>query len=151
MNKITPFQIILLVAFGFVALIAVLVFSGVLPGYKNQGSQKGPVVSVALWGTLPRGQINEIISAINRENKSYKIEYIEIPPSSYENEVVNALASGKGPDFWIISQDMILKNKDKISPIPFIYYPERDFRDNFVDISNLLIDRKNGGLTAFPF
>ena len=46
---------------------------------------------------------------------------------------------------------MILKNKDKISPIPFIYYPERDFRDNFADISNLLIDRKNGGLTAFPF
>ena len=151
MNKITPFQIILLVAFGFVALIAVLVFSGVLPGYKNQGSQKGPVVSVALWGTLPRGQINEIISAINRENKSYKIEYTEIPPSSYENEVVNALASGKGPDFWLISQDMVLKNKDKISPIPFIYYPERDFRDNFADISNLFIDQKNGGLTAFPF
>ena len=46
---------------------------------------------------------------------------------------------------------MVLKNKDKISPIPFAYYPERDFRDNFVDISNLFIDQKNGGLAAFPF
>ena len=46
---------------------------------------------------------------------------------------------------------MVLKNKDKISPIPFAYYPERDFRDNFVDISNLFIDQKNGGLTALPF
>ena len=151
MNKITPFQIILITAFGVVAIIAVLIFSGVLPGYKNQGRNKGPVISVSLWGTLPRNQINGVISAVNKENKSYKITYAEFPASSYENEVVNALASGYGPDFWLISQDMVLKNKDKISPIPFVDYPERNFRDDFVDISNLFIDRKNGGLTAFPF
>ena len=151
MNKITPFQIILMAGFGVVAIVSVLIFSGVLPGYKNQGKQKGPVISVSLWGTLPKSQINGVVSAVNKENKSYKIIYAEFPASSYENEVVNALASGKGPDFWLISQDMVLKNKDKISPIPFAYYPERDFRDNFVDISNLFIDQKNGGLAAFPF
>ena len=151
MNKITPFQIILLAGFGFIAVIAVLIFSGVLPGYKNQGTQKGPAISISLWGTLPRSQINSVISAVNKENKSYKIEYAEYPASSYENEVVNALASGKGPDFWLISQDMVLKNKDKISVIPFAYYPERNFRDDFIDISNIFIDQKSGGLAAFPF
>ena len=151
MNKITPFQIILMAGFGFVAVVAVLIFSGILPGYKNESAQRGPVVSVSLWGTLPRGQINGVISAINKENKSYKITYAEYPVSSYENEVINALASGNGPDFWIISQNMVLKNKDKISPIPFAYYPERNFRDDFIDISNLFVDQKNGGLTAFPF
>ena len=151
MNKITPFQIILMAGFGFVAVVAVLIFSGILPGYKNESAQRGPVVSVSLWGTLPRGQINGVISAINKENKSYKITYAEYPASSYENEVVNALASGYGPDFWLISQEMVLKNKDKISPIPFAYYPERNFRDDFIDISNLFVDQKNGGLTAFPF
>ena len=151
MNKITPFQIILLAGFGFIAVVAVLIFSGILPGYKNESAQRGPVVSISLWGTLPRSQINGVISAINKENKSYKIEYIAYPASSYENEVINALASGNGPDFWIISQDMVLKNKDKISVIPFAYYPERNFRDDFIDISNLFVDQKNGGLTAFPF
>lgn len=151
MNKITPFQIILTAGFGAIAFIAILIFSGVLPGYKNQGAQKGPAISVSLWGTLPKGRINGVISSINKENKSYKIEYSEFPPSSYENEVVNALASGHGPDFWLISQDMVLKNKDKISPIPFAYYPERNFRDDFVDISNLFVDQNNGGLSAFPF
>src|SRR3990167_8890482 len=111
MNKITPFQIVLIAIFGVIAVIA----------------------------------------AINKENKSYKIEYIAYPDSSYENEVINALASGKGPDFWIISQDMVLKNKDKISVIPFAYYPERNFRDDFIDISNLFVDQKSGGLAAFPF
>ena len=151
MNKITPFQIILMAGFGFIAVIAVLIFSGVLPGYKNQGTKRGPVVAVSLWGTLPRGQINGVISTINKENKSYKIEYAEFPASSYENEVVNALASGKGPDFWLISQDMVLKNKDKISPIPFAYYPERNFRDDFVDISNLFIDQKKRRSDGFSF
>ena len=151
MNKITPFQIILLAGFGFIAVIAVLIFSGVLPGYKNERAQRGPVVSVSLWGTLPKNQINGVISAVNKENKSYKIEYVEYPASSYENETINALASGKGPDFWIINQDMVLKNKNKISLIPFAYYPERNFRDDFIDISNLFLDQKNGGLTAVPF
>ena len=151
MNKITPFQIILMAAFGVVAIVSVLIFSGVLPGYKNQGTQKGPVVQISLWGTLPKKQIDGVISVINKENKAYRITYTEYPESSYENEVVNALASGEGPDFWIISQDIILKNKDKISPIPFVYYPERNFRDNFIDISNLFVDQKNGTLTAFPF
>ena len=36
--------------FGVVAIVSVLIFSGVLPGYKNQGKQKGPVISVSLWG-----------------------------------------------------------------------------------------------------
>jgi len=151
MNKITPFQIILLAGFGFIAVVAVLIFSGILPGYKNQGTQKGPAIPVSLWGTLPRSQINGVISAINKENKSYKITYAEYPASSYEENVINALASSKGPDFWLISQDMVLKNKDKISVIPFAYYPERNFRDDFIDISSLFLDAKNGGLTAFPF
>ena len=87
--------------FGVVAMVAVLIFSGILPGYKNQGTQKGPAVSVSLWGTLPRNQINGVISAVNKENKSYKITYAEFPASSYENEVVNALASGKGRIFGL--------------------------------------------------
>src|SRR3989344_5493082 len=151
MNKITPFQIILLAGFGIIAVIAVLIFSGILPGYKNESAQRGPAVSLSLWGTLPGKQMNGVISAINKENKSYRITYAEHTASSYEENVVNALASGYGPDFWLISQDMVLKNKDKISLIPFAYYPERNFRDNFVDIANLFLDQKNGGLTAIPF
>ena len=151
MKKITPFQIILLAGFGIVAIVAVLLFSGILPGYEKQGSQKGTVVPISLWGTLPREQINGVISAIGEKNESFGITYTEYPPSSYEENIVNALASGKGPDFLIISQDMVLKNKDKTSLIPSAYYPERNFRDDFVDIANLFLDKKNGGLAAVPF
>ena len=151
MNKITPFQIILLAAFGSVAMIAVLIFSGVLPGYKNQGTKKGRLFRFLFGGLCLGAKLTALFPPSIKKINLIKIEYTEFPASSYENEVVNALASGKGPDFWLISQDMVLKNKDKISPIPFAYYPERNFRDDFVDISNLFIDQKNGGLTALPF
>ena len=145
MNKLTSFQII------FTIFLAVLVFSGVLPGYKKQGGSKGPTIQISLWGQLPESQINRVLSNVNKENKPYNINYAEIPSYSYEETVVDALASGKGPDFWIISQDMILKNKDRISVIPFLVYPERNFRDDFVDISSLLIEPKGEGLTGIPF
>lgn len=151
MNKLSSFQIILTAIFGVIAVVAMLVFSGVLPGYKKQGGSKGPTIQVSLWGPLPDGQISRVLSGVNKENKPYNINYTEIPAHSYEETVVNALASGKGPDFWIISQDMILKNKDRISVIPFLVYPERNFRDNFVDISSLLIEPKGEGLTGIPF
>ncbi|KKR30330.1 MAG: Extracellular solute-binding protein family 1 [Candidatus Gottesmanbacteria bacterium GW2011_GWC2_39_8] len=151
MNKLSFFQIILTILLGVIAVVAVLVFSGILPGYKKQGGSRGPTIQVSLWGPLPEGQINRVLSGVNKENKPYNINYTEIPPSSYEETVVDALASGKGPDFWIISQDMILKNKERISVIPFLVYPERNFRDNFVDISSLLIEPKGEGLTGIPF
>lgn len=151
MNKLTSFQIILTAGFGVVAVLAILVFSGVLPGYKKQGGPKGPTVPISLWGPLPENQIARVLSEVNKENKPYKIDYFEIPARSYEETVVNALASGKGPDFWVVSQDMILKNKDRISVIPFMVYPERNFRDNFADISNLLIEPKEDGLIGIPF
>lgn len=151
MNKLTPFQITLTAALGLIAVVAVLVFSGVLPGYKKQGGSSGPTIQISLWGQLPESQINSVLSGVNKENKPYKIDYSEIPASSYEETVVNALASGKGPDFWIVSQDMILKNKDRISLIPFVIYPERNFRDNFADISSLLIEQKEEALTGIPF
>ncbi|MEK7130820.1 MAG: extracellular solute-binding protein [Patescibacteria group bacterium] len=151
MNKLSSFQIILTIFLGVIALVAVLVFSGILPGYKKQGGAKGPTIQISLWGPLPERQIGSVLSGVNKENKPYNINYTEIPADSYEETVVSALASGKGPDFWIISQDMILKNKDRISTIPFLVYPERNFRDNFVDISSLLIEQKGEGLTGIPF
>ena len=151
MNKLSSFQIIFSIFLGVIALVSVLVFSVILPGYKKQGGAKGPTIQISLWGPLPERQIGSVLSGVNKENKPYNINYTEIPADSYEETVVSALASGKGPDFWIISQDMILKNKDRISTIPFLVYPERNFRDNFVDISSLLIEQKGEGLTGIPF
>ena len=140
-----------MVIFGFAGIIAVLMFSGILPGYSGGGGNNVVKTAVSMWGTLPEKKIKPVISVINEDKSApFKINYFEKNPVSYENELINALASGKGPDFLIISQDMVLKNKDRIFLVPFASYPERKFKDDFINSVELLIDAKAGGVIGVP-
>ena len=151
MKNFSLFQIIIMVVFGFAAVLAVLMFSGFLPGYNNTGSGGVPKTAVSMWGALPDKKIKPVISRLNDdENTPFKINYFEKNAASYENELVNALASGKGPDFIIITQDLVLKNKDRIFLIPFVSYQERNFKDDFINMAEMLIDEKNGGVIGVP-
>ncbi|RJQ30738.1 extracellular solute-binding protein [Candidatus Parcubacteria bacterium] len=150
--KSSPFQIILLVGFGVVAVLAMLIFGGVLPGYKNKGGKSKNAVQLNFWGTLPAGGMNKTVSEFNKENnREIRLTYSEKSPASYLSDVTEALASGSGPDFWILSQDIVLKSRNKVHPISFENYPERTFLDNFADISELLIDEKNRAVSGIPF
>lgn len=152
MNKISPFQIIIMAFMGIAAVVAVMVFGGFLPGYKDKGGGSAKAEKVSLWGTFPRQKISSVISVLNREKQNvFNIGYTEVPDGSYEEEVVNALASDKGPDMWIISQDMVLKNKDRIFPMPFSQtYTRRNFFDNFIDAGGLFLDGDSGAI-GMPF
>ena len=45
---------------------------------------------------------------------------------TFDQEFVEALAVGQGPDLFFLTQDGILKHKDKIYPIPFSVYSEKN-------------------------
>ncbi len=131
------------------ALIGVLLLSGVIPGFSLGG---GGVNSAALimWGTVPYDQMRDLITVVNGQNqKVFSITYVEKNPGTYQNELVDALASGEGPDFWLLSQDFILKNKDKIFLIPFTSFSERTFKDTFVQEGELFLSKD--GIVALPF
>lgn len=152
MNKLTPFQMMMMAVFGIVAVVAMLIFGGIIPGYKAKRGSTARTVPIVLWGTLPQREMINVLSGVNQQGDgSFKIEYSERSPFSYEVEAADALASGGGPDFWIISQDMALKHQNKTVTIPFVMYPERSFLDTFADVSELLIDKNNGGIMGVPF
>ncbi len=132
-------QIGLIVVFVLAGLVAVLIFAGILPGYKKQGG--GEAVQITLWGTFSQRDMNSLLSELNETHKeSFRINYSEKKTVNYENELINALASGTGPDTWFLSQDMILKNKDKVFLVPAESYPERTFLDNFIDSAEVFFD-----------
>lgn len=143
-------QIIIIIVFVLAALIAVLIFSGILPGFGGGGGG-GKVPDVSLWGTFPEAKIRNVISEFNKNNKDYfQIKYFEKKPAQYESEIINALASGAGPDIWILTQDLVLRNKDKVFTLPLEYYKERDFRDNFIDSSELFINSRDKTIIGLP-
>ncbi|MBI4692240.1 MAG: extracellular solute-binding protein [Candidatus Terrybacteria bacterium] len=148
----SKFQIIIIAVFVIVGVIAVLIFAGILPGFKKEGGGAGEEIS--LWGIFSQEKLAPLLSELNETNNDlFKINYSEKKSPGYENELLNALAAGAGPDLWFLTQDAVLKNKDKVYILPFESYNERTFRDTFIDSAELLIDVNppaGGGIIGFP-
>lgn len=145
----SQFQLIVIGILMALALVAVLIVSGVIPGLSLGGAGE-KAVPIAVWGTFPEDYVRSVIADLNENNKSlFILNYVQKNPAAYENELVEALASGRGPDIWFLPQDLILKHKDKIFPIPFVSFSERSFKDTFIQEGELFLSAN--GIIALPF
>ncbi len=145
----SQFTLIIIGIMMALALIGVLLLSGVIPGF-SLGGGEGPAAPLLMWSDVPYEQMRELVYAISEQNKNlFSITYVEKSPAAYQNELLNALASGKGPDLWLLSQDLILKNKDKVFLIPFESFSKRAFKDIFIEEGELFLS--NEGIVALPF
>src|SRR3989338_9595739 len=104
--KISPFQIAILAFFG-VSLSAGLL---VLATTKSKGQGSG--VPVVIWGTLSADNFNEATEALVAGGNGLKIIYIEKRPENFDQGLLEALASGTGPDVIVLPQDLIMRHRD---------------------------------------
>lgn len=139
------FQIILLAIFGFFAVLAVIIFSGVLPIGKGASEISG---SVLVWGTIRQDAITPSIEALREKNQNIVVAYVEKSPATFDREFVEALASGRGPDLFFLPQDYILKYEDKIFPIPYTTISARDFKNTYIEESELYLSPS--GILGLP-
>lgn len=141
------FQLAITIFFSVFAIIAILIFTGVLPGLGSDTDQFGG--EVVLWGTFPSEALGDVLEEVNREQKDlFLLTYVEKNPDTYEEELVDALASGSGPDIFILPQDLLAKHEDKAFIIPQVAVPERTFKDLFIDEGNMLL--VEGGTLGMP-
>ena len=97
------FKIIILVIFIAAALIGILVFAGVIPIGKNNGS--GSLGTVVLWGTASNEAVSPIIEDFNRVNTTFTLKYVQKFPETFDHDLLEALASGTGPDLFFLTDD----------------------------------------------
>ena len=76
------------------------------------------------------------------------VSYLEKDPASYQLELIDAFAKGKGPDLFLVTQDMIIKDKDLLYQIPYESFPEVNFRTKYIDGADVYLDSK--GVYALP-
>lgn len=141
------FQIVILGVFGVALVIAVLIFSGFIPTKGDRSDLRG---TVTIWGTLEQELIFTPLEELNRENdRKFIIEYIEIRRETFDRDLVEALASGTGPDMILLPQDLILRHKDKVLLIPYETMSVRDFQNTFIEEGELYLSQD--GIVALPF
>ena len=137
-------QNIILTIFIAAAIIALIVFSGFANvGGKNSNEASG---SVLVWGTIPYATMQQYIDQTNTKNLtvSYKVQ----DSATYEFDLVNAIASGNGPDLFIMPHEQILRNKDKIFEIPYPNFPRRDYTNRYIREAELFLT--DTGILALP-
>ena len=108
-------QTIFLAAGAALVVTLILVFIGVLPGGKR-GEEK---ISISVWVLDEDTEIWDPI-LIRFENSYLDINATleEIAPGNYENELLNALAAGRGPDVFMFNSKWLIEHGDKIAPAP---------------------------------
>ena len=140
----TKFQIILTGIFAAFIIIGVAIFA-----VGGNDSSKD-ISRVTLWGTMTVQDFSGFTQKIGLDqNKTIILTYVEKNPVTFDQELVNALAIGQGPDIFFLPQDSILKNQDKVFAIPFQNYSLRDFKNNFIAEGELYLT--STGVLALPF
>ncbi len=145
----SSFQTILVAVFLAFFVFAVLIFSGLLKIGESTKSTTGLQGKVVIWGTFSNSDLFKVFDDTRNDNQDLNISYIIKNESTYQQDLIEAFASGTGPDLFFITPAMILKNSPYIFKIPFTSYSEKTFRDSFIDGSEVYLD--NSGVVGFPF
>jgi ABC-type glycerol-3-phosphate transport system substrate-binding protein len=136
-------QLIILSVVGVIALFLILVLAGVIPGLRPP-LKENQRIDLVFWGVYDKeSAYQSIITQFQNLHRGLRITYKQFDPTTYESELINALAAGKGPDIFMVHNTWLPKHYNKISPLPqeklsFAVYSDqlfpkvvtKDFTDN---------------------
>jgi len=141
----SKFQIITIVVF------VVGIVGGVLAFALFKGStSSSSLPSITVWGTFPADTFNRYVSDIGATMSSpLSITYVQIDQQNFNNNFVNALALGQGPDAVLLPSDMMLSEQNKLSSIPFTVMPQATYFNLYIDEARVYMS--SNGFQAIPF
>ncbi len=124
-------------------IVAFMVFSGAIKLGSNKGTVSGNIV---VWGTIPYNVMQPYIDQATSKNidVSYKIK----DPITYESDLINAFASGNGPDLFIMPHENILRNADKVFEIPYASFPKTQYESTYINEARIFLT--DTGILAIP-
>lgn len=138
---------------GLIFLSIVLLFSltGVSCGSGSKSVSKNREATLTVWRLFDDKEVfDPIVKAYNgiSGNEKINVVYIKKDYNEYVTDTVNAIAAGKGPDIWMIRNDWVTKQADKLIPAPTTIVTLDDYKKQFPDIAinDNVIDGKIYGL-----
>mgnify|MGYP001570397871 CR=1 FL=1 len=140
------FQLITIIVFIALAIFGVLVFSGAIP--IGQDNAPGGLGTVILWGTAKTTTIAPLLEEFNNANPTFIVKYAQKSAESFDQELLEALAEGRGPDLLFLPDNLAFHYANKIFAIPYTSYPLASFKSNFAGAGEVFLTSR--GILAFP-
>lgn len=148
--QFTKPQKIILGVVGFIILFFLLVALNIIPGLRKNG----PTASLTVWGVGDASAVwDASIQSYHQAHPNVAITYAQIDQSQYQSKLIDALASGSGPDVFMFNNTWLTKHGDKIIAAPtslittstygnlFPQIAVQDFTSNgYVDAMPLSVD-----------
>lgn len=137
-----------IIIFTAVGLIVVIVIAVVI---LNPFKSTAPLsVTLEFWSVFDDSVVYQPLIQKYRElYPNVTINYYKKNITTYEKELVDALAAGRGPDIFSIHNTWLPKHKDKLAPGPATLITSARFNEVFVDVAGQdLIDANK--IYAFP-
>jgi multiple sugar transport system substrate-binding protein len=139
-NKIILFSVI-----GLVIVVVLVVI------YMNPFREATPVqVTLEFWSVFDDSEVYKpIIDAFQKQYPNVAINYYKKSIDTYEKELVDALAAGRGPDIFSIHNTWLPKHVDKLMPAPDTMITPSRYSEVFVEaaVQDFVSD---GKVYAFP-
>ncbi|MCS6789000.1 MAG: sugar ABC transporter substrate-binding protein [Patescibacteria group bacterium] len=76
-----------------------------------------PQIELTIWGVEPEKNFDELFKTYKQLRPNVKINYEQINSNDYRQKLIDALASGYGPDIFMIKSKSLLQDISKIYPV----------------------------------
>jgi len=138
----TKFQLVLTGIFGAFLIVGVIIFSS----YRGNS---GDTISVVIWGTIPQTTFFDVIKETSlHQSKEFNLQYVQKTEAEFDADFIEALASGNGPDVFMLGSEKILKHRNKTFAIPYDIFTARQFKDSFIEGAEIYMAPE--GVLALP-
>lgn len=126
---LSPKQIGMILAALFV--VGVIVFLVVT----NQQPPKPPAVSLIVWGTDPGDVIDAVIKEYKKIRPNVSVQYQAFDDAVFDDTLTNALASGQGPDAYMIRNRALPRERSRLKPVSASQLSLAQFKSSFPTVA----------------
>lgn len=135
-SRFNFFQIALMGGAGLFAIIAFMLFAGVIPSPWGSASHKN-YGTITVWGTIPSEAFKNAWAAAYPNIDTLRVNYVAKDPQDFNVALTAALANGAGPDAVILDQEDLYAHKNQLAPLGV---NTRDFKNTFITEGELYLD-----------
>ncbi len=141
-------KLMLYIGLGIVVIFAVLLITGVIKPFQPE-TIKGEIL---IWDKDQRNNVfRDFFSQYQSQFPGIKITYEVKNSETYERDLLDALASGTGPDIFALDSREIAAHQNKIAPLASDSQLAMEFLAKAPDAASADLTDENGNIYGIPW